>query len=1115
MVAKSTPRLKVRLLGPFEVWRDGERLGPDAWDRPKTQALLKLLLCEPGRALAVDQLLDALYPDADPDKVRFNLLGRISRLRKTLEPGLARGPASRHVARAGKGAYRFVADASVWLDTQAFSEEAARGDAAWQAEAWAEAIPSLERAVALYRGEFLQDDPYEEWALPHRAHWRDAWISALERLARCHAQLGDHAQALARWDQLLDAVPAREAAHLGKMRSLLALDRRTEALAAYQHCEAALKRELGVAPGGELQALHRDLEAADQHDLPLKPTYRLPVDTTSFVGRHRELAAIDQRLKDPNCRLLTLVGLGGIGKTRLALEAVSQAGVKERFPDGVCWVSLAGVSSPDFLVSAVGDALKFTFFGQNEPEEQLSNYLREKALLLVLDNFEHLLERVELLANVLQQATKVKLLVTSRERLNLQEEWVLDVRGLPFSTPESKGSRAFEAFQMFVDRVKQMNGELASASDSRWIAMICEKVEGLPLAIELTTAWSRVMSCERIYETLEKNLDLLTSSARNLPKRHQSIQAVFEHSWDLLSVEEQNILMSLSIFRGGFTAESAEKVALANLRILKALIDKSLIQKTSVGNRYTIHSLLGEFIRQKLAKNNDFSEEAHKRFLSYCEAFLVSRKDFLLGEEQERVTQEIQREIKNIRFAWELAIAHRSYGFIESTQRCLHWYYLCSSNFQEALMCFQEALKKLSNRHKRLQLNLRIQTGYFKFRLGFLDEAESIFNDSLELANADYSWERAFIHLRLAQIMRLRRVYKIARLQSMKAYIEVKNGEMTLENKYILANIYNEKAICFHSMGKFNRSKSFHQKSFKLWNEMGYPLGKALTFNNLGVTAFEEGNYEDALTLHKESLELEKKINNRYGISLSLKNIGQIEIALGNYTSAIKVFRQCLEVEVAIGDQWAQSRSYLELGLVYLGLAKPKEAIGYIRKGLLFNRNVDDKWTLIWALNALGNAWQQLGQFIIANRFYGSALRLAEKVDHPKGILEARIGLARVHLIVGSLRIAVEHLQAGLILSLNIGQKVLLLEILGVLGETLVRKRKIEESIKILRVVYSHDASTNVVRSRAEKALLGLEVEIACEGFFKDSDHELQKLIQSLMGVNIMELIGAEKVSSH
>lgn len=379
------------------------------------------------------------------------------------------------------------------------------------------------------------------------------------------------------------------------MELLARTGRRNAALSQYETCRAVLQAELGVQPGSQTSAFYERIRTMTGHQ-----PRSLPPQATPFIGRERDLTEITTRLADPACRLLTLSGPGGIGKTRLALQAAQRK--KESFLHGVAFVSLAA-ATPECLVASLAAALNLPPTASPDP---LLSYLREKESLLVLDNYESLLPDTALLETFLVQAPLIKLLVTSRERLNLQGEWLYPMRGLAYPA-ETEGKAmnpmAYQAGQLFVRTAQRLHpGFSPTPADARAIGRICRWLQGLPLGVELAAAWVRLLPCTEIARRIETDPDFLSSPWRDLPARHQSLRTVFKQAWARLSAAEQALAQKLTVFQGPFSLEAAQAVVDVRPQHLLALADKSFLQQYEPG-LYSLPQPLKPFLVEQLKRN--------------------------------------------------------------------------------------------------------------------------------------------------------------------------------------------------------------------------------------------------------------------------------------------------------------------------------------------------------------------------------------------------------------------------------------------------------------------------------------------------------------------------------
>ena len=404
------------------------------------------------------------------------------------------------------------------------------------------------------------------------------------------------------------------------------------------------------------------------------PKHNLPIQPTPFVGREAELVELDGLLSDPEVRLVTVLGAGGMGKTRLALQATEAQ--LNRFIDGAYFVSLAPLQSADAIVPTIAEALGFAFYEGGAPRQQLLNYLREKRMLLLLDNCEHLLVGVDIVADVLGTTANVKVLSTSRARLNVQGEHLFRLSGMEFpdwETPEDAAQ--YNAVKLFLQSARRVRpGFELQMDDLKYISRICRLVGGMPLGILLAAGWVEMLTPEEIAAEIERSLDLLRTGLRDLPERQRSMRAVYNHSWNLLTERDQKVFAGLSVFRGGFDRQAAQQVTGASLWELRSFVDRSLLHRTPVG-RYEMHELLRQYAADRLAQQADRGETTRDRHSAYYMAALERWDADLKGPRQRTALAETNLEIQNARTAWDWA-AER--GRVERLTRALDglcWFY--------------------------------------------------------------------------------------------------------------------------------------------------------------------------------------------------------------------------------------------------------------------------------------------------------------------------------------------------------------------------------------------------------------------------------------------------------
>ena len=443
---------------------------------------------------------------------------------------------------------------------------------------------------------------------------------------------------------------------------------------------------VGVASPSEQQTFERGRFAEAPSSSPSR--HNLPLQPTPFMGREQELAEVIALLEPHDARLVTLVGPGGMGKTRLAIEAARA--LLDGFSGGVFFVPLASLADPSQIVSGVAGAVGYSFSGPEDPKRQLLNFLREKSLLLILDGFEHLTEGTALLADIVTEAPGVNLLATSRERLQLRFESLYECGGMRVPTPGvADDARSFGAIRLFETSARRARSDFELTDDDVGAVVdICRLVMGMPLGIELAAARIAMLSPQEILEEVKKSLDFLETEMRDVPERHRSVRAVFDSSWNLLEPDERDALARLTVFRGGFDRNAANEVSGAGLRTLARLVSKSLLKRNPAG-RYEQHDLVQQFAREHVEHSHQ-AEQIRERHADYFCVYAERLEQRLRGRTQARALVELEQELDNVRATWEWALETKRPDALSRLVESLFRFFEMKGRFREGQNLFGE-----------------------------------------------------------------------------------------------------------------------------------------------------------------------------------------------------------------------------------------------------------------------------------------------------------------------------------------------------------------------------------------------------------------------------------------
>jgi predicted ATPase/DNA-binding SARP family transcriptional activator len=1046
-------RLKLSLLGTPRVVLDEQAV--TRFESAKVRALLAYLATHAGRSHNRDSLTGLLWPEQEETTARTNLRQALSNLRRAINDQQADPP----FLLVSRETIRFNPDSDYWLDVEHFISllDACARHIHRRAELCTPCAQRLAEAVKLYEGAFLQglfvqeSVAFEEWVLLEREELQRRVLQALYQLSTYHERHGAYDEAYRYAWRQIEIDPWREEAHCQVMRVLVLRGERTAALAQYETCKRLLAEGLGVEPSESTTALRDRIRyaegdapiAREQLALPSVRPHNLPPQPTPFIGRQSELLELASLIERPECRLISLVGLGGSGKTRVALQAATEQ--IEAFADGVYFVPLAPVQSSEFLPSTIGAALGFTFSGQKDERTELLDELRDKEMLLVLDNFEHLLDAVDLLAALLRHAPGVKMLTTSHERLNLQGEWVVAIEGLSFPDAELPGGTevdSYAAIQMFLQSARRIDPGFAPRGDD-WpaVARICKLVGGLPLAIELAAAWAPVLSSKEIAHEIAVNLDFLATHLRDVPQRHHSMRAVFDHSWNLLSEEERRLFMGLSVFRGGFRREAAEQAAGATLPLLSALVAKSFLRRNPLG-RYEIHELLRQYAQSKLQALPDTAAEAQDRHAGYFARFVHEREEQLRGEGQTSAIAEIGAEIDNVREAWRWSIGRDKTDEIDMLLDGLWIFCEIRGLYREGDEAFRQAA----------------------LALGFGTDNEAALNKRQSILLGRLLGARGAMRSRTAGTLEARKLLdrSVELLSQFDSHRE-------------LAFSLNVLGLVARMQSEYVQAKVFLEKSLTLFREVGDRWGMAYSLSDLGNIAYLMGDYSAAKHMHHESLIVSRQAGDRRAMMFCLNDTASVSIALGEYTEARQLSEEMLGISRSIAHRWGHASALHQLGSIAVFTGEYSDAYSLLQGSLAEFRDMGDNQHASMPLQKLGYLAFLQGDYPQAEHLLRESLAFCRATGYRRGSVAALNILGRISLATANDRTSWSYLQEALAAGAETESWPLVLATLVNMAVARSKEGEGEWAVEVLSLVSHHPASEKHTRDRAQSLLTELQ----------------------------------------
>ncbi|MFN8440634.1 MAG: BTAD domain-containing putative transcriptional regulator [Caldilineaceae bacterium] len=1068
------PHLQLNLFGQFHCALEGTVLR--SFESDKVRALLLFLAVEQEQALSRSSLATLLWPDFGEEGARANLRQALYQLRQVLGEEQAETP----FILTSRQTIQWNSQASSSLDVITFRRllaKSAQHDHL-HLEACEECLQQLQQAAELYLGDFLagfavaESEGFEEWRRIQQEQLHVQAVDLFHQLTMAFEARRDYVTAQRFGQRLLQLEPWREEAHRQLMRIYAHQGQRAAALAQYQSCRQALQQEFGIEPEAATMQLYKEILTdkfasdsstnaipATESAAPIAIPHNLPAQSTPFIGREQELTELLALVAKSEHRLLTLLGPGGIGKTRMALEAAQRLlADTSRYADGIFFVSLAPLATSDNLIPAIASALGIELHGA-DLQKALLKQLQPKQLLLVLDNFEHLLDGAGQVTEIVQQAAHVQIIVTSRARLNLHGETCYPVQPLAESAtitvPDALNS---DAVRLFMQSAKRSYADFVITENNLpAVLRICRLVEGMPLGLEMAASWIQWLPVAEIAKEIEKSSDFLTVDWVDKPARQRSMWAVFEWSWKLLSQQEQTIFAALSVFRGGFGHEAAAQITGATLRSLISLANKSLLLVTRLPGepaRYQIHELLRQFAAEHLLRTSAEHEQVVMRHSTFYLEYVAAREARLARNEPSEAAAEIKSEIDNVRQAWRSAIQRLDWVALHRSAWALNSFYRHTGSHTEALQAFQSIADRLPvlleptliHGHSPQQILAPVSRlvaihAYLLALQNKVDQAIAVAQSGLVWAEAEEAADAAALsHLSWAQALRLQGCQAEAQQQFAQALHlarSVKNGPgksellydvecsaimllgafaadwgknhearqqmgrslelaQTLGKRRMQITSLINMADVARNMGAYPAARQEYEEAIRLSQQMGFRWGEGVSQLELGDVVRKQGEYSYAAKLMKNALTLLEEIGEHGKTALALTWLGRLYTYLGDTTTAKAWLTRHQQITEQVKG-WESEIDYYQAQMVLaLQRGELMQALAFATEGLQIGQSRSLPDVQAYALMEIGHIQRQLGQWPAAAEAYQQAFTLYTTLQRPDFATEALAGLATV-----------------------------------------------------------------------------------------------------------------------
>jgi DNA-binding SARP family transcriptional activator/predicted ATPase len=1157
--------LRIYLFGAPRFERDDT---PIHIPRRKAVALLAYLATT-SQPHSRDALATMFWPEHDQTKARANLRRELSRTKSALgeEPFKIQG--EQLSLNSALGWWLDVADFQTKLNTA--QGGLLEGSGASGGGEISRHMVAIQEAVSLYTNEFmagfsLPDSPqFDEWQFFQRESLNRSLGDALQKMVYWHTAQGDYEAAIEYARRWLALDNLFEQAHRQLMQLYAWSGQQGAAIRQYEQCQRLLLKEIGVEPEEEtfelyeaiktrqlappdLDAMHKEApwiagggmpsESTIPQELDLEPPSHiidLAVQSTPFIGRQREQDQLTRLLtEDPHSRLVSVVGPGGVGKTRLALETASA--VQEAFLDGVFTIPLTSLASADQILPAIAEQLNLRFQAAIGRKQQLFDYLHKKQVLLLMDNFEHVLSGAPLVAELLQTAPGVKVLVTSRQRLNLADEVVISLRGMDFPLWEAEAHpnqdfSAYEAVQLLVQSARRVQPEFElQPQDYESVARLCSLVEGMPLAIILAASWLEMLSPGEIVDEILRSLDFLESQAQDIPERQRSLRAVFDASWSSLEADEQAALERLTIFQGSFTRQAALAVTGATLTTLLALIQKAWLQRNQDG-RFQIHELQRQYAFDKLRDNPQAWEQARHEHSAYYAQRLETLDEDMRGTGQDDAYHEVGIEFVNLQIAWNWLVERDEYkALIYQMLPPLYRYCEARQKSVELLQLVQVALESLEGKPDELKYRnvlLTVQASFYsKGDSVRLDRYDLIIRpaneDNISRVGAQVKadedlqkmgiWGVLFVYLYgrffdgqggqdyLRQLVgnyrQIDQPWELALALQMLGGLNLVLSLHTAQKEPVLeeaGQCLNEALAIFERLGDrreysysllllggYHANQRDWEEAISIWKQAQAQfdeLGETISSIHwlLGELLFKTGDYQAAFQYYREIREayLQRGQKRIAAYALSFESLQALRYSTIEHARQTR--EQSLRLSQEVGDPFGEAWSIWEMGEIQRVAGDYEAArLKFERANQMF-AEVEDSNGEIFYYRGLGDIALAEGDEDRAYSLFEQSFTQANEANFIWGAAYAQAGMARAAAALKNFAAARKHLSQGLKSVSTIEDTGLALIPLAACAQLYAARGEVEQAIELCSLVVGHFAAWKETKDRATKLLNDLK----------------------------------------